>query len=181
MNLVTNYFQSVNIACKTRSINKDGCSIPLNNPVPNHVIIDMDLYVKHSGSLPTPNSSNCDCVFASDGSGRKDIWQDAWVVPIELKSKKVDASEAIAQLQAGADLIKTLICQNCRFKFMPLLAHGPGIRSTTLRKLEGRFIYFNGKKYPIKRIRCGQIPLAQALAEYNQPSGQKKSKSRRRR
>lgn len=181
MNLITNYFQSVNIACKTRSINKDGCSIPLNNPMPNHVIIDMDLYVRHSGSSPTPNSSNCDCIFASDGSGRKDIWQDAWIVPIELKSGKVDASEAIAQLQAGADFIKTFVCQNCEFEFMPLLAHGPGMKSSILRKLEGKFIKFNGRRYPIKRIRCKQISLAKALADYNQSSGQKKSKSRRRR
>ena len=166
IDMAVEYFNSINSACRVRQIKEKTCSVALDTDnIPKHIIISME----HEKSPIPANKSRCDYIFASDSSNKNDIWQNSWVVPIELKSGTFDPSTVVKQLQSGADFVKDTICKNCKSNFMPLLVHGPGQRKVALNKLKEKTIRYGGKRYPIKRIRCGRS-LINALTEYEKES-----------
>ena len=71
-----------------RRMRKQGCSVNLDRLQQQRLIIDVDKIV--------PDGENkCDYLFVSNRP---------LIAPIELKRGEVGASEALRQLQAGADL-----------------------------------------------------------------------------
>ena len=100
--------------------------------------------------------SRCDYLFVGEHRDR------AWVVPIELKSGKVRASEVRDQLQGGARFAQTLLAAEDHFNFVPVLAHGKSIHRLELAKLRQVRINLRDKIQQPKLIKCGE-PVTRVL------------------
>ena len=120
---------------------------------PDHLTVDLDC-----AELPLPSTAKrCDFVFFGESEG------GAWVVPIELKSGNFSAGSVAAQLQGGADLAHRWLPGCARFTFVPVVAHGRGIRKEKLRALRRAAVILRGQKRRPALVRCGS-PLRQVLA-----------------
>ena len=137
-------------ACQTSKYSKDGCSVSMKGAPPLRVMIDMDC--KELGV----QGSRCDYLFVGEHQNR------AWVVPIELKSGKVRASEVRDQLQGGAQFAQTILATGDHFNFGPVLAHGKSIHRLELNKLRQARISLGSKIQQPKLIKCGE-PVAKVL------------------
>lgn len=102
----------------------------------------------------------CDFVFVGEESRRDKC--HAWVAPIELKSGSFSASTVAAQLQAGADLADQWLPVGTGFAFVPVVAHGRGIRREKLKALQKTAVTLRKQKRRPVLLRCGS-PLRQAL------------------
>ena len=111
-------------------------------------------------ALPQPDGRRCDFVFVGEES-RGDS-AAAWVAPIELKSGAFSASAVAEQLQAGADLADQWLPADASFKFVPVVAHGGGIRREKLKALRKTFVTLREQERRLVLLRCGS-PLRQAL------------------
>ena len=137
-------------ACQTSKYSKDGCSVSMKGAPPLRVMIDMDC------RKLSVQGSRCDYLFVSEHQG------SAWVVPIELKSGTVRASEVRDQLQGGARFAQTLLAVGDPFSFVPVLAHGKAIHRLDLNKLRRIRINLGGKTQQPRLIKCGE-PVAKVL------------------
>ena len=84
------------------SYNREGCRVYMTDVPSPRVVVDADL------AFPAHNrdGKRCDFIlFLFDNKGR------LLTAPIELKSGKVDASEACEQLQQGADFAAGVAAQ----------------------------------------------------------------------
>ena len=141
--------------CVARTYSRDGCSIRLTDAPAVHVTVDLDC-----PALPLrAGTKRCDFVFVGEEARRDG---HAWVVPIELKSGAFSARTVAAQLQAGADLADQWLPANARFQFVPVVAHGQGIRREKLKALQKSAVTLRGQKRRPRLLRCGS-PLRQAL------------------
>ncbi|MCY3824906.1 MAG: hypothetical protein OXG62_13685 [Nitrospinae bacterium] len=139
--------------CLTQRCRRPGCGISLKGAPQQRVIIDFDKPDSPLGERDT----RCDFLFVADDSNGP-----GWVAPLELKGGRVDVSEAIEQLQAGARVAEALVSQDLKVNFRPVLASGniPKAERTALK----RTISFHGNSTPVRRIRCG-APLTQGLRQ----------------
>ena len=137
--------------CLTRKCSRPGCSVPLKGAPNPRLIIDFD----KPGSPLGERETRCDFLFIAEESNNP-----GWVSPLKLKGGRVDVSEAIEQLQAGASVAEALVSQDLKVNFRPVLASGniPKAERAALK----RTISFHGNSMPVRRIRCG-APLIQAL------------------
>ena len=114
------------------------------------VIVDMDC------KKLVISGSRCDYLFVSEHRN------NAWVIPIELKSGKFNVGKVRAQLQGGAQFAQTLLDNRDQFHFLPVLAHGGPIHPADMRKLRKVRIAMEGKIQQPKLIRCGApLPIFQ--------------------
>ena len=112
------------------------------------VIVDADLaFEAHNVS-----GSRCDyIVFLADSD------TSAVVVPMELKSGGVDASEVAEQLQCGADFADRLVPRsNGEIRFRPVLFHGRRIHKKQLNTLNRTKVRFRGRDLTIQTGRCNR-------------------------
>ena len=128
--------------------------MPLTNAPSPRLIIDFD---KPESPL-SQSDTRCDFLFIAEESNNP-----GWVAPLELKSGKVDASETIKQLQAGASAAEMIVPQNEAVRFRPIAAHR-GIHRAELIKLRNKAsrIRFRGSMEYVRLMSCGS-PLVQAL------------------
>lgn len=150
--------------CVARTYSRDGCSIRLTDAPAEHVTVDLDCPAR---PLPA-GTKRCDFVFVGEESRRGR--RDAWVASIELKSGAFSASTVAAQLQAGADLADQWLPANARFQFVPVVAHGQGIRREKAKALQRAYVTLRGQKRRPSLLRCGS-PLRQALVAQGETSG----------
>ena len=130
--------------CHATSCNKGGCKVGLKGLQSNRIIVDMDC--KDLG-IPD-NQKRCDYLYV--GEKRK-----TQVVPIELKSGKVpSASDAVEQLQNGADQADGWLPSKLRFEFVPVLVHGGGTHREILKSLRSLNVQFRGKLTRVKLLKC---------------------------
>ena len=136
--------RSVPKRCHATSCNKDGCKVGLKGLQSNCIIVDMDCK-----ALGIPDDQKrCDYLYV--GEKRK-----TQVVPIELKSGKVpSASDAVEQLQKGADQADGWLPSKLRFEFVPVLAHGGGTHREILKSLRSLNVQFRGKLTRVKLLKC---------------------------
>ena len=139
--------------CMARTYAKGSCSISMKGVPANHATVDMDC-----GALGlAEDAKRCDLLFVGEDDN------DAWVAPIELKSGAFSARSVKEQLQGGADLANRLLPRKAEPHFVPVLAHGRGIRKEKTRTLQAALVAFRGQRHRPKLIRCGS-PLSHALA-----------------
>ena len=112
------------------------------------VIVDADL------AFPDHNVSGSRCdyiVFLADSD------TSAVVVPMELKSGGVDASEVAEQLQCGADFADLFVPEtDGDIPFLPVLVHGRSIHPKQRKTLNRVKIRFRGRDLTIKTGRCNR-------------------------
>ena len=144
--LLSTVCSQVDQSCKVNRCNKDGCSVSLRGASRDRLVIDCD----KPGSPFGPTQAKCDYLLFEEtesGAGR--------AVPIELKSGRIRASDAIRELQAGAAAVENLIPVGTNVRFLPLLAYG-NIPKGERNAIEKGRIRFRGKPVRISRIRCGK-------------------------
>ena len=132
-------------SCIVNRCSKDRCSVSLRGVSHDRLVIDCDL----PGSPFSPNQAKCDYLLFEEpqnGAGR--------AIPIELKSGRIRAREAIAQLQVGATAVEDMIPARIDVEMLPLLAYG-NIPKGERAAIENGRVQFRGKATRIKRIRCG--------------------------
>ena len=135
---------SVPERCHVTICNKGGCKVGLQGLPLNRIIVDMDCE-----ALKIPNDQKrCDYLYV----GEKLKTQ---VVPIELKSGKVpSASDAVEQLQKGADQADGWLPPKLQFEFVPVLVHGGGTHREILKSLRSLNVRFRGKLTRVKLLKC---------------------------
>lgn len=158
-NLARAVREHVPAKCLARKCGRGGCSVRLADAPTEHAAVDLDC-----PALPQPDGKRCDFVFV--GEEPKGDSAAAWVAPIELKSGAFSAGAVAEQLQAGADLADQWLPADASFKFVPVVAHGRGIRREKLKALQKTSVtlrgQLRGQERRPKLLRCGS-PLRQAL------------------
>lgn len=124
---------------------KDGCTLDLKGIAPPPLVLDADAHcelVKREGKKPDYY------VFP--------IADQLVLVVVELKSGRLDASDAIDQIQAGATIWEPIMASSLS-KFYPLLLCGRGGHANELKVLGRRRVRFLGKDYLVILRRCGSL------------------------
>ena len=120
---------------------RDGCTLDITGI---HLqIIDVDEYARLTeieGQIPDF------FVFPIEGP--------LTAVVVELKSGRLDASKAVEQLQAGADLVQALI-EGKAANLLPVVLFGRGGQAAEFKILWRRRIRFRGHQYAVVGKRCG--------------------------
>ena len=130
-----------------RTCRRGKCVLHLGNVPEPYLIIDFD----KAGSPSRPDKGRCDYLLVADDSGN-----GHWVVPLEFKDGKADASTVIRQLRDGTCVADRLVPEKKPIAFRPVLIHR-GIHPRErdkLRKPENR-VRFRGNNQPIRSIKCG--------------------------
>lgn len=140
------------------SYTKEGCRVSMANIPSDRVVLDVDL------AFPTDraNTNQCDFILVYMQSTQNSLAG----VPMELKSGKVDASEAVAQLQEGARIVDRYTPKDVEMHLIPVLIHGGSVHRSQRNRLRTSRIRFRGEEFPINTTRCShQGNLAQALGK----------------
>ncbi len=127
------------------SCGRDGCKADMTGLPSCRIIVDIDRAFPEHGM----EGQRCDFVLFLPCTGGNLL-----AVPIELKSGRVDVSQAAKQLQGGAAFIERFApkTSTCR----PILFHGKGIHSKELEDLNRAKIKFRGLSLTIKKVRCNR-------------------------
>ena len=138
--------------CHVTHCDKDRCRISLKGAPSRRVIVDMDC-----AALSIPSArKRCDYLFVGEGG-------DATLVaPIELKSGRFNASAVLEQLEGGIMAAERWLPKEVRFRLIPILAHGKGIRRENLKALRSRKLKLRGQSKRTELIKCGDA-LTKAL------------------
>ena len=132
--------------CQTPQCRKGSCSLSMNDAPTNRVLIDLD-----SDDAPVGrNQERCDFIFVAQGN-------DTRVAALELKGGKLDASEVVRQLRAGARFAERIVPADAPVRFAAIAVHGGGIHRkerVDLLKPQNR-ITFRGESGPVNLARCG--------------------------
>ena len=131
---------------------KKGCSVSLQKaPVP-FIMIDMD---KPQAPVKQ-NDTKCDYIFIGGSS-------NVFLVPLELKRGKLDASDVVRQLQAGANIADNrIIPKRESVQLLPVAICGGKFHRAEIRRLSQHKIRFRGKPSNVQLLKCGD-PLTKAL------------------
>ena len=110
---------------------------------------------------PQPNlliKMDCDGLEIENGDGKCDfifISDDGdWVVALELKRGKPDASDIVEQLRAGARFADRIVPRDATVRFLPLAVYGGKAHSTELRKFRQSRISFRGRSVNVEILKC---------------------------
>ena len=137
---------------KKGKLRKKGCFVSLKNAPRPSIAIDMDKPQAPVGQ----NETKCDYIFIG-GSG------NVFLVPLELKRGKLDASEVVKQLQAGANIADNrIIPMGEGVQFVPVAVCGGKFHRAERDRLAQRKIRFRSQSSNVRLLRCGD-PLIKAL------------------
>ena len=145
---------TVSEECLTTKCQKRGCKVSLPNSLRPFILIDMD----HSDSPAPGGSKRCDFLFIGEYRNQE------WVVPLELKRGKADASEIVPQLRAGASVAEGIVPDRASVKFQPVAAYGGELKrhQWNLFRNKSNWVKFGNQREGVRLIRCG-ASLEQAL------------------
>ena len=132
---------------------KDGCRVSMKDVPTSRIVVDADR------AFPAHNveGKRCDYVlFFIDTAADTLV-----IVPMELKSGRVNASEASKaskQLQAGAEFANRFTRGHSGVKptCHPILFYGKGIHPMERKALNRAKVTFQNQKLTIKTARCNQ-------------------------
>ena len=138
----------------SESCSRDRCRVYLTNVPPARLIVDADkAFPAHRRE-----GKHCDFILFVDQDDAPFL-----AAPAELKSGRPDVSEAVRQLQGGADFAADLAPSNA--VCLPILFHGKGVHKKERKDLNSAKINFRGRKLTVKTARCGHPRnLANALS-----------------
>ena len=153
MSLVSQVLQKVNGDCLAQRCRKNNCSLTLDDLPDLFILVDMDH--KKAPTL-SEREKKCDYIYfgVEDDAG--------WVAPLELKGGRLDASEVVEQLQAGASVADHIVPREAQTRFRPIVVHGRGIHRAELKHLQKRRVRFRNQNNLVGKARCG-TSLADAL------------------
>ena len=157
--LVQTALARINEACLVGgALKKSGCKISKAGAPAPRLIIDLD----KAGSPCGSDQTRCDYIhFAEDQTEP----ESDWVMPIELKSGRLDADEVVNQLQAGARAAEGLVPSDVQVRFLPVAAVGGTPKGERNRlKSKDRKVRFHGCAEFVRVISCG-APLTKALGQ----------------
>lgn len=142
---------------QSRTLNKEGCRVPLDNLSCSYVVIDMD----KRGSPLSRQETRCDFLFISENQNGPCIF-----APLEFKKGVLDARKVVDQLQSCASLLEDQSGFTKNIKLLPIAVSGQNPK-IQLRKFEqaNYHILFNGNPVKISHMRCG-ARLANILEKY---------------
>lgn len=130
-------------ACLVTRLRKGGCSLRLNSAPASRLILDLD----REGAPVGPQDTKCDFLFFADKN---------WVAAIELKAGRLDASVVVRQLQAGAEIVSSLVSRGREIAFRPIVAHSGGHRKE-INDLRASKVRYRSQEVPIKAVSCGSL------------------------
>ncbi len=111
----------------------------------NHLLVDVDC----DALSDLQTGSRADYLFVAEG-------EFSWVAPIELKSGRFAAQDALEQLQGTATAAEGWIPAREPFSLLPVVAHGgKSLRAPELRMLRRTKITLHGRKGQALLRRCG--------------------------
>ena len=131
---------------------KEGCSVSLKDAPTPSITIDMD-----KPQAPVrQNETKCDYIFIGG-------CDDVFLVPLELKRGKLDASDVAKQLQAGANIAAArIIPKREQVQFLPVAVCGGKFHRVEIRRLLQSKIHFKSQSSNVQLLKCGD-PLIKAL------------------
>lgn len=137
--------------CIVTKCKRSSCALFLDDFPVNRVIVDFDVL---PGSPLGPSEKKPDFLVVAASSGNA-----AWVAPIEIKGSKVkvDVSDAVRQLQAGADIAEKHVTPGraANIVFRPVLT-GSSIPKAERSALSKSKIRFHGMAEVVRHRRCGR-------------------------
>ena len=141
----------------TESCRQAGCRVSLTGVSPDRAIVNTESAFPAHGL----EGKRCDYVlFVVNPQG------NLVAAPMELKSGKVDASEAADQLQGGATFVECATPATSATVCCPILFHGRSIHSKERKALNRQKIEYCGQRVTIKTARCNRPRnLAEALRD----------------
>ena len=139
--------------CLVRRCDKEGCVVSTAGAPKPRLLVDLDC-----DHLGLSGQTRCDYLFVAEDDGAA-----AWVVPMELKSGRLSASQVTTQLQAGADLADGWLSDGTSFRLVPVLVHAKPMRRQARENFRRATVCLRGRRRQIVRIRCG-ASLRMALA-----------------
>lgn len=141
----------------SRTLNKQGCRVPLENAPSPFVVIDLD----KKGSPLARQDSRCDYLFISENQDGSCIFS-----PLELKKGALDAGKVVKQLQAGAGLLENHPTFSENAKLVPVAVSGKSTKAQLSRFAKSNYqVRFKGRFVKISHMKCGQN-LADALRKH---------------
>ena len=156
--LVNEFAEKYQNAIETsRTLNKEGCLVPLKNAPRPFVVIDLD----KEGSPFARQDSRCDFLFVSENQDGPCIFS-----PLELKKGALDAGKVVKQLQAGADLLENHPTFSGNAKLATVAVSGKNTKAQLSRIAKSKYqIRFKGGLVKISHMKCGN-ELADTLREF---------------
>lgn len=139
----------------SRTLRKDGCAVSLKEAPTPRVIVDFD----KPGSPQGRSQVRCDYLVVADGNTAF-----AWVAPLELKKGKLQTSQVVRQLRAGANAAERYVAANKEVRFRPVAAVGKVSKKADREKLRLRAnrVRFHHHVEVVRLISCGDA-LTKAL------------------
>ncbi len=148
-------------------LKKDGCKVVMTG-VPNfRLIVDFD---KPDAPLAA-NATRCDYLVIAEGKGKGKTEGEGkgndgcgWVAVLELKRGRLDSTQVVRQLQAGASAAERLVPGDVKVRFRPVAVCGGTMRKYELEALKhkaNRVAFHEHKKY-VRVMKCG-APLVDVL------------------
>ena len=142
--------------CLDKKCKKDGCRVSLKGVPQPYLIIDLD---KLDSDLLDKSQPHCDYLFVADGNRN-----GGWVVPLELKRGKFDASEVVKQLKAGRKVAEDTVPAKTKVRFRPVLVFGKAPHPAEILELRRSKIRFRGSEKHIESMKC-RVGLTEKLKE----------------
>lgn len=145
--IVSEVRKKISGKCLVQTCRTAGCRLSLQNVPRPYLIIDFDEPESPLGKA----EERCDYLLLADNNR-----QGHWVVPLEFKKGRVDASKVIKQIKAGINVAEQLIPRKSPIVFQPVVVHG-SIHRQELNKLKDKKnkVRFREHRRTIRLIKCG--------------------------
>ena len=132
-------------SCHRSQCGKDRCWMSMEGVPANHLLVDVDC----DALSEVQTGPRADYLFVAER-------EVSWVVPMELKSGRFAAEDALEQLQGTATVAERWIPAHERFLLVPVVAHGgKSMRRTEQITLRRTKITLHGRKGQALLRRCG--------------------------
>jgi len=129
------------------SCSRDGCRVSLEDVPRERIVVDADKAFDAQGH----RGKRCDFIlFVLEGDGK------LVTAPVELKSGRVDVSDALEQLQEGAAFAERFAPNASDAACRPILFHGSKIHPKDWNTLNRKKIRFRGVDLTVKTARCNR-------------------------
>ncbi len=131
-----------------KKVEKGGCGLKMDKLPEARVLVDVDK-LTNLGDQKRPDFlffAECRCAGLDQSGG--------WAISIEIKKGSPNVSDAIKQIQGGAQIIENRIGPDKVDHFRALLVSGNVAKAGRLR-LKDVWVIFNRQKEPIMRLKCG--------------------------
>ena len=134
----------------SNTCSRDGCRVSMTDVPTPRIVVDADR------AFPAHNreGKRCDYILFFIGAAKNTLV----MVPMELKSGKVKASEASDQLRQGAEFADRFTPDHSGVKptCHPILFHGKPIHEKERKALNRTKVTFRSQQLTIKTARCGR-------------------------